>query len=42
MDNIIIVEVNLKNIYNIQNIDFSLLMYWVMNADYIFSERFQS
>ena len=41
MDNIIIFEINLKDVYNIENIDFSLLMYWVINADYIFSDRFE-
>ena len=41
MYNIIIFEINLKDIYNIENIDFSLLMYWVINEDYIFTERFE-
>jgi hypothetical protein len=42
MDNIVIFEVNLGNIYNINNIDFSLLVYWVMSEDYIFPKGFES
>lgn len=42
MNDIIIFEINLEDIYNIEYVDFSLLTYWVLSGNYKFSRTYES